>query len=313
MGQRASSWFVLQSVLRFSFAVFSSQTTMARIGIHTSVAGGLPRAAERAHELGCDAFQIFSSSPRQWRASAVTGAAAREMARLRRRYDLYPLAIHANYLINLASGEPRIRSASIAAFRGELERALALEAEYVIVHPGSARRGDRARALAAFIAGLEEAAHGLRLNGTRVLVENTAGSGGLLGGDLAEVAAVIRHADLPMACCLDTAHSYQAGFDLATARGLNAWIRRVEETVGWEAVRVVHTNDSRTPLGSRRDRHEHIGRGGIGREGFRRLLNHRQLRDMVFILETPIEKKEDDRRNLEAVRRLMRNNARKAI
>lgn len=234
----------------------------------------------------------------------MDGADARELDRLRRRYDLYPMAIHGNYLINLASSDPRIRRRSIAAFRSEIERALALGAEYLITHPGSVKKGDRGRGIGAFVAGLEEAARGLALDGLRILIENTAGGGGSLGGDLAEVAAIIERAGLPTGCCLDTAHSYEAGFDLATGKGLDAWIERITATVGLSAVPIVHTNDSRTPLGSRHDRHEHIGKGGIGREGFRRILNHPALRDKAFILETPQEKEGDDRRNLRAVRTL---------
>ncbi len=278
---------------------------MARLGIHTSIAGSLAQAAERAHRLGCNTFQIFSSSPRQWRARRVTAEEAGEMARLRRLYDLYPLAVHGNYLTNLASRDPRIRRLSIVAFRGEIERALALGAEYLITHPGSVKDGDRQWGLKAVRDGLAEAARGLKFNGLRILVENTAGAGGALGRDFEEVAALVKGTSLPLGCCVDTAHSYQAGFDLARAEGLESWLRRIHETVGLDAVHVIHTNDSRTALGSGVDRHEHIGRGGIGREGFRRLLNHPALRDKAFILETPLEHKGDDYRNLRAVRRLL--------
>jgi deoxyribonuclease-4 len=288
---------------------------MPRIGIHTSIAGSLPQAAERAHALGCNAFQIFSSSPRRWRAGTIKANDALILARLRWRYDLYPLAIHVNYLVNLASEDPVVRPRSIAAFRGELQRALALGAEYLILHPGSVKNGDRVRGLALLVAGMEESARGLPLNGLRILIENTAGAGGALGGDLAEVGAVIQHAPLPMGCCLDTAHSYAMGFDLSTPRGLSAWIRRVEETSGLDRVYVIHTNDSRAPLGSHRDRHEHIGKGGIGLAGFRGILNHPALREKAFILETPIDRPGDDHRNLEAVRKLVQRtrNAGKAI
>jgi deoxyribonuclease-4 len=284
-----------------------------RLGIHTSIAGSLARSAEQAKELGCTAFQIFSSSPRQWRASEIDPAAARELDRLRQRYDLYPLAIHCNYLINLASDDATIRARSLAGFRGELERGLATGAEYLVLHPGSAKNGDRGRAVQNVVAGLEECARGLALGSLTILIENTAGQGGSLGCDLDEVARLVRGPNLPMGCCLDTAHSYAAGFDLATGPGIAAWSAAVESTMGWDAVRVIHTNDSRAPLGSHRDRHEHIGKGGIGREGFRALVNHPQLRDKAFILETPIDKKGDDRRNLQAIRGLREKHAGKAI
>lgn len=280
-----------------------------RIGIHTSVAGGVSQAAERAHALGSNTFQIFSSSPRQWKPSVVSPLEARRFRRLREKYDLYPLAIHDNYLINLASGDPVIRARSIEAFRGELERAMLLEAEYLVTHPGSAGNGDRPAAMKRFMAGLEEAARGLKLDGLRVLLENTAGGGGCLGCDFDEMRGLLKMAGrVPLGCCLDTAHCYQAGFDVSTAAGLAATLRLVDATIGLDCVRVVHTNDSRTPLGSRADRHEHIGRGGIGLEGFRRILNHPRLKEKAFILETPIDQPGDDLRNLETVRRLCRLN-----
>ena len=278
-----------------------------RIGIHTSIAGGLWKSAERAHRLGSNTFQIFSSSPRQWKQSHVDPAEVRRLWQLREKHDLYPLVIHDNYLINLASADPTIRGKSIEAFRAELERAATVGAEYLVAHPGSAGNGDRRAALLRFITGLEEAAQGRKWGQLRVLVENTAGGGGALGSDLEELRAILELAEgVPLGCCLDTAHCYQAGFDLSTAKGLADLLARVERAVGLESARVVHTNDSRTPLGSRADRHEHIGRGGIGLAGFRRILNHPRLRDKAFILETPIEQEGDDLRNLETVRSLIR-------
>lgn len=285
---------------------------MHRIGIHTSIAGSLPQAAERAHVLGCNTFQIFSSSPRMWRAGTIKPGDAKIFDRLRQRYDLYPLAVHANYLVNLASDDPVIRPRSITGFRGELERALAIGADYLILHPGSVKGGDRVRGLALLVAGLEEAAHGLRLNGLRVLIENTAGGGGQLGCNLAEVGAVVKQTGLPMGACLDTAHSFAAGFDLSTKAGVAAWIRNVDETIGAENVFVIHTNDSKAPLGSHRDRHQHIGKGGIGREGFRAIVNHPTLRTKAFILETPIDEHGDDLRNLKTVHRLVNGKRQKA-
>jgi deoxyribonuclease IV len=284
-----------------------------RLGIQTSIAGSLAHSAELAKELGCTTFQIFSSSPRQWRASKIDPAQARELDRLRQRYDLYPLAIHCNYLINLASSDPTIRARSLAGFRGELERGLAIGAEYLVLHPGSAKNGDRTRAVQNVIDGLGESARGLALDGLTILIENTAGQGQTLGCDLTEVAQLVRGPNLPMGCCLDTAHSYAAGFDLSTAQGVAQWSAAVEAIIGWDAVRVIHTNDSRTPLGSHRDRHEHIGMGGIGHTGFRALVNHPKLRDKAFILETPIDKNGDDRRNLQAIRKLREKHAGKAI
>jgi deoxyribonuclease-4 len=264
-------------------------------------------SAERAYRLGCNTFQIFSSSPRQWKQSRIDLAEARRFAQLREKYDLRPLAIHDNYLINLASSDSVIRAKSIEAFRAEMERAVLLDAEYLVMHPGSAGDGDRRKALVRFITGLEEAARGMNPGRLRVLIENTAGGGGALGADFEELRAILALAQsVPLGCCMDTAHCYQAGFDVSNAGGLEDMLERLDRAVGLTNVHVVHTNDSRTALGSHADRHEHIGQGGIGLAGFRRILHHPCLRDKAFILETPIEKEGDDLRNLETIRRLIK-------
>ncbi len=286
-----------------------------RIGCHTSIAGGLAQAAERAYRLGSNTFQIFSSSPRQWKASPVDAAEARLLNRLRDKYDLYPLVVHTNYLINLAAASPLIRRKSIEALRAEIERTLLLGAEYLVMHPGSAGpQSDRRQALVRFSTALEQASRGIEFRRLRVLIENTAGAGGALGRDFEELRAILGLSErVPLGCCLDTAHCYQAGWDISTAQGLNDVLGRLHRVVGLDSLRVVHTNDSRTRLGSRADRHEHIGKGGIGLEGFRRILNHPALRQKAFILETPVEEEGDDLRNLETVRRLVRNGNKQAF
>jgi deoxyribonuclease-4 len=242
-----------------------------------------------------------------WTARPLDPQQVRLLRRLCEKHDLRPLVIHTNYLINLAASNPLVRTRSIEAFRGELERAVTLEADFLVMHPGSARAGDRREALVRFILGVEEVARGLKLGRLRVLVENTAGGGSSLASDLEELREMLRLLrGVPAGCCIDTAHCYQAGFDLATAVGLETALERLEETIGLDSVHVIHVSDSRTRRGSRADRHEHIGRGGIGLPGFRRILNHPRLRDKPFILETPIERDGDDLRNLEVIRRLCR-------
>lgn len=276
-----------------------------RIGIHTSIAGAISQAPERAHQLGCNTFQIFSTSPRQWKASQVSAAQARLFRQSREKHGLHPLVIHDNYLINLASPKAEIRRKSIESLRAELERAVLLGADYLVMHPGSALNGDRTQAMARFISGVELAARGLRLGPLTVLVENTAGGGGALGSEFEELRAFLQLIErVPLACCMDTAHLYQSGWDISTEKGLAATLARLDAAVGLDNIPVIHTNDSNTALGSRADRHQHIGKGGIGLAGFRRILNHPRLRHKAFILETPIDKQGDDLRNLETVRRL---------
>ncbi|MCW5977036.1 MAG: deoxyribonuclease IV [Bryobacteraceae bacterium] len=281
-----------------------------RIGIHTSIAGALDKAAHRAAELGANTFQIFSCSPRMWRAVPPDADEIRRMRDARARFDLNPLVIHDNYLINLASSDEAVREKSVAALRGELTRAAAIGAEYVVAHPGNYRGGTLEEGIVRFARSLIEAAAGVKTNGLMLLLENTAGSGAAIGASFEELAAIrelaLSRADLPIGYCLDTAHCLASGYDVATAAGLREMLKAAEGALGLERVRVIHANDSKTPLSSRVDRHEHIGRGYIGVEGFRRILTHPKLRAKPFILETPIDKPGDDARNIAMLKSLCR-------
>jgi len=279
-----------------------------RIGIHTSIAGSLEKAALKAAELGANTFQIFSASPRMWRASMPAKHEIAALRRARERLDLYPLAIHVNYLINLASLDPVIREKSIDGFRRELERARAIGAEYLVTHPGSYKGQPVEQAIAAFALGMAEAASGCEASGVTVLLENTAGSGFHIGCRLDELRLirdlVARETDLKIGYCLDTCHLLAAGCDIAAAPGLEKTVVEADRVLGLENVKVIHANDSKMPLGSHRDRHASIGEGHIGAEGFHRILTHARLRDKAFILETPVEDEGDDRRNVEMLKKL---------
>lgn len=216
------------------------------------------------------------------------------------------MAVHANYLINLASADPVIRSLSVAALREEFKRSRLLGADFVVLHPGSAREGERRQACRTMLDSLARSADGLDPGGVALLLENTAGQGATLGAELEELAELAAGAArvLPAGVCLDTAHLFAAGYAIDTARGFRDTMRRIESTVGLRNVLLIHANDSKAPFGSRVDRHEHIGRGGIGLEGFRRIVRSPRLRRVPFICETPIEAPGDDRRNLRAIRKL---------
>ncbi len=277
-----------------------------RVGVHTSIAGAVENAAHHAKKIGCDTFQMFSANPRGWRTLDPTPEQCERFRAATAGYRLSPVAVHDNYLINLASSVPAIRVKSIAAFRKELLRALALGADYLIAHPGSARNGNALQAIAACIEGLLEAAKGLRLDGLTILIENTAGQGSAIGRTFEEVAEIIAGAgrELPMGACIDTAHCFEAGYPLHTARGLAEVVRQLDATVGLERVRVIHANDSKTAFGSHADRHQHIGKGYIGAGAFRRIVRHPKFRAIPFICETPIDRPGDDKRNLRMMRKL---------
>src|SRR5438477_2798325 len=277
-----------------------------RIGIHTSVAGGVQNAAERAWRLGANTFQVFSSSPRQWAPYELARPQCDDMRRLRQKYDLRPLVIHTNYLVNLASTTPVFLRKSIEAFRGELERALALCAEYLVLHPGSFRGASREEGLGRTAIAIAEASKGLDLakGGLTVLIENTAGAEYSLGGTFEQVAELIEMLcrTLPVAACIDTCHVHVAGYDIVSDDGRKLTLQHLERTVGLKNVRVWHCNDAKAERGSRLDRHEHIGRGRLGLDVFRALLNDRRMKKGAFIAETPIDEPGDDLRNVDALK-----------
>jgi deoxyribonuclease-4 len=281
-----------------------------RIGIHTSIAGDIVSALEIAHGLGANALQIFSSSPRMWaRPQRGTRIPPAESARFRdRRHALRlgPLVIHDNYLINLGSPEAMLRVRSIQAFHDELVRAVELGADYLVMHPGSSRGTDAGRCIFTIAESLRQAARGLKLSGLTILLENTAGQGSTIGSRFEELQG-IREAcpDLPVAICVDTAHLFAAGNDIRSEQGLELALQMIDREVGLDSVPVFHVNDSKTPLGSHVDRHEHIGKGRIGLDAFRRILNHPLLAGRAFILETPIDKPGDDRRNVRTLWKLI--------
>lgn len=279
-----------------------------RIGIHTSRAGALENAAIKAGELGANCFQIFSSSPRMWRASVPDPADVGRFRDLRQKHDLFPLAIHTNYLVNLATLDPVIRAKSIASFRGELDRAVTIGAEYLVIHPGNYKGNSVEQGMAAFVLGLAEAAIGLRAPNLMVLLENTVGGGCQIGSRFEELRTIrdlaARETELPIGYCLDTCHLYAAGFDISSEPGLEATLQSIDKILGLADVRVFHANDSRGQLGSKLDRHQNIGQGCIGNAGFRRLLRDPRLRDKAFILETPVDEEGDDQKNVDALKRL---------
>ena len=243
-----------------------------------------------------------------WRARAPDPEQIKLLRAARERFDLNPLIIHVNYLINLASVDPVIRAKSVDGFRGELDRAVAIGADYLVLHPGNCRGRSVEEGAGSFATALRDASRGFRAQGLTVLLENTAGSGANLGSRFEELQSIRELArdltDLPVGYCLDTCHLFAAGFDIRTAAGLRSTLRSVSDLLGLSNVHVIHANDSKAALGSRVDRHAGIGEGQIGEPAFRRILLHPELRPKPFILETPVVHDGDDRRNLDTLKRL---------
>jgi deoxyribonuclease IV len=281
-----------------------------RIGVHLGTAGGASNAVERAREIGANTFQIFSSSPRMWRAPKVDPEQAKRMRELRAKLDVGPLVIHTSYLVNVCSQSSEIREKSVAAFRGEIERALAWGAEYLVLHPGSWKGLTRDEGLRLAADSIERAIDELPVQGTgfHILIENTAGAEFSLGGSFEQVAELVErlknHA--PVAVCLDTCHTHVAGYDMVSAEGYEETMKHAGATVAFDAVRVWHCNDAKAERGSKLDRHEHIGEGTMGLEPFRRLLNDPRFAHCAFIAETPVDEEGDEERNVRALKRLVR-------
>ena len=284
-----------------------------RIGVHVGTGGGVWTSVERAVAAGANTFQIFSSSPRMWKGTPVKPADAAKMQELRAKHDVGPVAIHASYLINLCSQTESVRENSTKAFRGEVERALDLGAEFLVLHPGSWKGLTREQGLTYAAQSIEKAIEGIDFSETKspgksfqILIENTAGAEFSLGGKLEQVAELVdllkTHA--PVAVCLDTCHVHVSGYDIVSTDGYIETMNLVESTVGFDAVKVWHCNDAKAAMGSKLDRHEHIGEGTIGAEAFRRLLHEPKFAHCAFIAETPVDAPGDEARNVGVLRAL---------
>ena len=262
---------------------------MPRIGAHMSIAGGLPRAVDRAVAHGCETLQIFSKSSNQWRARAL---GASEVAEFRRRLaasGIGPAIAHASYLINLAAPDPRLRARSIASFGEEIDRAEALGLLGVVIHPGACTTGTPEEGLEAIAGAIAHLLRARPRGRTMVLLEHTAGQGTSLGHTFEQLADLLRRLRwrARVGVCLDTCHLWAAGYDLASVEGYRATFEQFDRLVGLERLKAFHLNDSKKPLGSRVDRHEHIGDGTLGLEAFRRLLHDPRLEGVPMGLETP--------------------------
>lgn len=274
-----------------------------RIGFHAPIKNGLHNSLLIAKQTGCDAVQLFSRNPRGWMAKPLTKESIDLFRRIRRQTRLSPVLIHTNYLINLAAADEVILEKSRASFREEIKRAILLSVDYLVVHPGSARGACETNGIATCAQGLKMAVKGLELGRLQILLENTAGQGECIGHRFEHLRAIMEACPkLPLGVCIDTAHSFTAGYDIREADGLEGTIEIIRRTVGLRSVRAVHFNDSRAPYNSRVDRHWHIGEGHIGRDALRRVARHPKLAHAAFILETPFDDPLADVKNLEMLR-----------
>ena len=290
---------------------------MPRLGAHLSIAGGLPRAVDRAKASRCEALQIFTKSVGQWRARPLPREEVDQFRRRVAEIGIHPVVAHNSYLINLAAALPSLRQQSLESLREELARAEALGLDGLVMHPGSFTSGTEHDGLRLIADGLgrllEERPHGR----TRILLEHTAGQGTNLGHRFEHLAEIIdRLGGSPrVGVCLDTCHLLAAGYDICSEEGYRETFAQFDQIVGLDRIHLFHLNDSKKPCGSRVDRHEHIGKGCLGLEPFRRLLNDARFSALAMLLETPkletpeSRRKSDadpwDARNLRTLRRLI--------
>lgn len=277
-----------------------------KLGVHVSIAGHIYEAADRAAQLGCNTFQIFSRNPRGWETTELDPEDAEEFKRRCRDNRISPVVVHIPYLINLCSPEDGLWKKSLGAYIEDIKRADMLGADYFVTHLGSPKGNGVEYGIARFSKGMNEAIAKAKPK-LMILLENTAGSGDGLGSKFEHLKAIMDNVKGKLGVCLDTAHAFEAGYNDSSEAGLDSMMKEVDEIIGAEKIKVVHFNDSKSDLDSHYDRHWHIGKGNIGVQGMKRIINHPKLKDCAFILETPKETEKDDKMNLAAVRKMRRN------
>lgn len=275
-----------------------------RLGVHTSIAGGIELSIERAKRLGCNTLQIFCHNPRNWTKPIISDESLQKFRKLRELYDMNPVFIHCSYLINIASGDRTIRNLSKEMLIWELRIGELLKADYLVLHPGSASMNKlKGKELAKRIL---KSINELKPWNIKILLENTAGEKGDISSTIEELAELLdASGNMGGGICLDTCHAFQAGYDLRSLEGIEQLSLLIKNIIGHGKVKLIHLNDSKRDFSSRVDRHEHIGKGKIGESGFKRFLNHPDFRGIPVILETPKKSDRDDIMNLRTVRRIL--------
>ena len=277
------------------------------LGAHMSIAGGVSEALQRGASIGCRTIQIFSRNANQWRAKAITKAEVERFRAMRKKTGIHPVIVHDSYLINLASPEPALYEKSLNAFYEEMERAEILGCEYLVFHPGAYRESSEEEGLARIAKSLNLALKKAKNYRLMLLLETTAGQGTGLGHTFEQLACIIDRVkeDHRIGVCYDTCHTFAAGYDIRDAASYRATFREFAGLIGLDRLKVFHFNDSKKALGSRVDRHEHIGRGAMGQEPFRMILQDRKFGKVPKILETPKgPDMKEDVENLQLLRKL---------
>ncbi len=271
-----------------------------KIGAHILIGGGLEKALETSELLGCDCFQIFLQNPRSWKRRRRP---ASEMSSFRKgimERGISPLAIHMPYLLNLSSSDPVTRSMSMKLLEFEMEEAEAAGADYYVIHPGS----HKGAGLGSGIKTLAENLKNFVGRKPLILIENTAGQGNSVGGDWSNFTSLLEKFGTGLGLCLDTAHAFEAGYDIREESGLAEMVDVIEKSAGLSYILMLHANDSATRGGSKSDRHANIGEGLLGKMAFENLVKHGYFGNLPFIIETPKSTVKDDMKNLAILREI---------
>jgi deoxyribonuclease IV len=283
-------------------------TTGLLLGAHMSIAGGLHRAFARGEEVGCTAIQIFTKNAAQWHAPVLPAEEIAAFKAERLRTGILAVA-HDAYLINLASPDSALRAKSLAAFIDEMERSEALELPYLVMHPGSHTGAGEDEGLKNIVRSFDAVTRDTRGFRVKIAIENTSGQGTALGYALAHLQRILTEAEAPerLAVCIDTCHAFTSGYDLRDRASYDRFMDEFDGTIGLEMLAVMHLNDCKRGLGSRVDRHEHIGRGALGIDCFRSVMNDSRLTAVPKLIETPkaLDGKDMDRENLTLLTGLM--------
>ena len=282
---------------------------MPLLGAHMSIAGGLHLAFTRIRKVKGEALQIFLSNQRQWKTPPLTSEMIEDFRLQWQKNKQMVVAAHDSYLINLAAPDQIIAEKSVAAFADELQRAAILGIPFLITHPGSHRGVGVEGGLERFVENMDRAITRSKTSTVMVLIENTAGQGTNLGSTFEEMSFILNESQYGdgLGVCFDTSHAFAAGYDIRTRATYEHTLSSFDQIIGLERLKFFHINDSKRPLGSRVDRHEHIGKGEIGLAGFRLLLNDPRFQHHPMVLETPKGKElEEDKKNLKVLRSLCR-------
>ncbi len=277
-----------------------------RFGFHISIAGGLSRVPQRATAKGCETIQIFSRNPRGWNYSPLPQLEVEKFRSGISQRGIEPVVVHMPYLPNLANPQPESYRRSLDSLCEDLCRADLVGARYLVMHVGSSLGESKPIATERIVKGINEAFQ-LVENEVILLLENTAGAGTEIGDRFESFKLIFEGVSQSqrIGICLDTAHLFEAGYNLSSAQGLEEALKEFDQLIGLRKLHLLHLNDSKTPCGSRSDRHWHIGEGHIGLEGFRKIVNHPKLQDLPGIMETPRKSERDDLRNMEVIRGLV--------